>query len=254
MTANGAVIESVVAAPFSAFRSDLRWAALRRTFAAARPYGHVVMDGFLAPAVARALAREIPSPSSPRWTRRIHRHSHKLTLTRVGPVARDVIDALHAPSFLRWLERVTGQRDVAGDDALFGGGLHCSPPGGFLDVHADFSRHPKTGQQRALNLLIYLTEDWDVAWGGDLELWDAKVRQCVRSIAPTFNRAVLFETHATSFHGHPDPFRGPSRASLALYYYRPRREDDPFVPTTDYRPRPWEYVARFRKWVGRLVR
>src|SRR5262249_20232390 len=39
---------------------------------------------------------------------------------------------------------------------------------------------------------------------------------------PTFNRCVVFNTDATSFHGHPDPLACPAdvtRRSIALYYY-----------------------------------
>ena len=87
-----------------------------------------------------------------------------------------------------------------------------------------------------------------------MELWDAGVTQCLKKIEPVFNRAVIFETHATSFHGHPDPHTGPPRKSLALYYYRPHQPWDALVPTTDYHPRPHEYGKRLRKWIARRVK
>jgi Rps23 Pro-64 3,4-dihydroxylase Tpa1-like proline 4-hydroxylase len=73
-----------------------------------------------------------------------------------------------------------------------------------------------------VNLLIYLNKDWDERWGGALELWDRSGRQCVRSVQPVFNRAVLFDTSNFSYHGHPHPLACPperSRKSVALYYY-----------------------------------
>ena len=255
MSTNGAVIVGapVVAAPFVTSLPDLR-----RAFQAGLPYRHVVIDGFLDEDLARDLASGFPSLDDPQWKKRFHRHSKKLTLDEWLPVsAEGAIDALHSDAMLRWIENLTGMQDLRGDDALFGGGLHCVPSGGFLDVHADFSRHPVTGDQRVLNLLIYLNEDWDPLWGGALELWDAGVTKCLRSIQPAFNRAVLFETHDRSFHGHPDPLACPptiARKSLALYYYRPAKAWDLVVPTTDYRARPHDYRARFRAWAGRLKR
>ena len=48
---------------------------------------------------------------------------------------------------------------------------------------------------RRLNVLIYLNTEWDEAWGGHLELWEAERKTCVKRIAPIFNRAVIFDTY-----------------------------------------------------------
>ena len=52
--------------------------------------------------------------------------------------------------------------------------------------------------------------------------------KCVKSIKPIFNRAVIFSTDDTSYHGHPDPLNCPEniqRRSLAFYYYSNGRSD-----------------------------
>jgi hypothetical protein len=44
----------------------------------------------------------------------------------------------------------------------------------------------------------------------------------IHSVLPIFNRCVIFNTDATSYHGHPDPLNSPeeiTRRSIALYYY-----------------------------------
>ncbi len=43
--------------------------------------------------------------------------------------------------------------------------------GGKLNIHLDYNINPKLNLQRKLNLIVYLTEDWDTSWGGGLELW-----------------------------------------------------------------------------------
>jgi len=71
-------------------------------------------------------------------------------------------------------------------------------------------------------MLIYLNKNWDPDFGGNLELWDRGMTSKVDSIAPLFNRCVIFNTDADSYHGHLDPLNTPSeitRKSIALYYY-----------------------------------
>lgn len=65
----------------------------------------------------------------------------------------------------------------------------------------------------------------------------------VDSIAPLFNRCVIFNTDADSYHGHPDPLNTPieiSRKSIALYYYTASKKlyDDIPAHSTMYVPRP----------------
>ena len=89
-------------------------------------------------------------------------------------------------------------------------------------MHADFRINRQLSLQRRLNLLVYLNKNWDDAYNGSLELWDRSAKHRVRSVAPLFNRCVIFNTDRDSFHGHPDPLKTPAgvtRKSLALYYY-----------------------------------
>jgi len=78
------------------------------------------------------------------------------------------------------------------DPYLEGGGMHCIGTGGFRKVHTDFNWHRKLRLHRRLNLLVYLNDDWNEEWGGDLELRDDRVSRCERRIAPIFNRNGRF--------------------------------------------------------------
>jgi hypothetical protein len=74
------------------------------------------------------------------------------------------------------------------------------------------------------------------------------MRTKVKSVAPVLNRCVIFNTDATSYHGHPDPLMcAPtrSRRSIALYYYTASRAIYDEVPnfTTLNRARPGDDAA-----------
>jgi hypothetical protein len=151
----------------------------------------------------------------------------------LGPHTRHLINELNSAVFLRFLEELTGIEALLPDPHLAGGGLHQIERGGFLNVHADFNRLNRVGLDRRLNLLLYLNEHWDDAWGGHLELWSRDMSRCVERIAPALGTCVIFSTLSDAFHGHPDPLECPpdrTRSSIALYYYSNGR------PTSEAKP------------------
>ncbi|MEW6270861.1 MAG: 2OG-Fe(II) oxygenase [Thermodesulfobacteriota bacterium] len=226
-----------------------RLRAEHAAFASATPFPHLVLDRFLPDEVADALAAEYDEPTIP-WQALHHVNERKRVygaIVGMGPVARSVVAALHSPTMLRALERASGVTGLVADPTLDGAGLHRTEPGGYLNVHADALAHAKRRTwSRQLNLILFLNRDWQDGWGGELELWDARVARCVRRITPAFNRCVLFRTTPVSFHGVPDGVACPagrSRKSLALYYFRDEARVVRLRPTR-YVPRPRDSVAR----------
>jgi hypothetical protein len=225
-------------------------ADLRADYGAAHPFPHIVLDGFLDPDAAEAALREFPSTDSGDWIRYRHASSSKLGKTdrrMFPPAIGRIIDALNSAELLAFIQTITEIPQLLGDDTLQGGGLHQSLPGGYLDVHADFTVHSQRPHwRRRVNLIVYLNREWEDGYGGHLELWDRDMKQCVKRISPLFNRCVMFNTDRDSYHGHPDPLRCPdgmTRKSIALYYYT---EDHGRVDvrTTSYRARPGDPLRK----------
>jgi hypothetical protein len=209
----------------------------------ADPYPHAVIDDFLPPAAAEQALREFPSPASAGWTHWAHVNESKLGKTdrRLFPPAIGaIVDELQSRRFVEVLTRLTGIDGLFPDDRLEGSGIHQSVRGGFLNVHADFTVHPHHADwQRRVNVLVYLNKDWRDEYRGHLELWDRSMSRCVRKVAPTFNRCVIFTTGADAYHGHPDPLATPdgmTRKSLAVYFFS--RAPRAAARATAYRPRP----------------
>jgi hypothetical protein len=220
-----------------------RLEGLRGMYASAEPFPHVVIDDFLPKDLALACAAAFPNPADEQWINYSHVNSSKWGLTDLEAIPnplQDVIRLLNAGQFRDGLTAMTRIQHLLDDPALSGGGLHVTSPGGFLNVHTDFTAHPSNRNwRRRINLLLYLTEGWNDEWGGALELWNADVSECAQRLAPRFNRCVIFETDEKSFHGVPDPLRSPAgtnRCSIALYYFTD--EGRPVKPrATNYRPR-----------------
>ena len=206
-------------------------AQLAEDFASANPYPHIVIDDFLKPEAARALAEVFPGPQDSMAWDHFGAQGYEVKLgsaseERFPAALRDAVHQLNSGVFVRFIEQLSGIEHLLPDPHLQGGGIHLSRRGDHLGIHADFNWHEKIQAHRRLNLLIYLTPQWQPEFGGQLELWDTKASALVRSVEPVFNRAVLFNTRSDTFHGHPIPWAAPEgiyRQSIAMYYYTTTR-------------------------------
>jgi hypothetical protein len=213
----------------------------------ADPYPHVVIDNFLPEWLAEELLVRFP----------IQRHPGDFSFesgisgTRKRQIqpedcdseVRGIFHFFNSAPFIRFLEGLTSIEGLVGDPYFSGGGYHEIGALGRLGVHADFRVNEKIHLSRRMNLLIYLNKDWKPEYGGDLELWDRRMTEPRKVVAPVFNRCVIFNTDATSYHGHPNPLRVPegmTRKSVALYYYTASQKiyEDQSLDSTKYMARP----------------
>jgi Rps23 Pro-64 3,4-dihydroxylase Tpa1-like proline 4-hydroxylase len=190
----------------------------------AEPFAHIAIDGLFPDALLDSLVEVIESPDE-HWQSFENSRELKSGMSDdelMPPAVQAFIYKLNSPAFLGFLETMTGIENLIPDPHLTGGGLHCSRPGGFLEVHTDFNYHRRFKLERRLNLIIYLNKDWREEYGGHLELWTPDLTECKARLLPQFNRNVVFSTSDSSFHGHPEPLTCPedrARRSIAMYYY-----------------------------------
>lgn len=228
-------------------------------YISAFPYPHIVIDNFLKREIATEAMKEFPGIAADRWIHYLHYNEKKHGLNNLEylpEVFRLLIKQLNSIEFLKILSGITGIKNLHADETLEGGGLHQSSRGGFLNIHADFTVHPHHSHwQRRVNLLIYFNKEWEPEWGGDLELWDNQMHRCEQKISPVFNRCVIFNTDADSFHGFPDPIQCPdgiTRKSLALYYYT-HEKVKPRKIATNYMGRPDDGFRKRLIWADKKL-
>lgn len=196
-----------------------------------QPFPHIVLDDFLDPTLIRqaaAEARIFTDRYQPDWSG----NEHEYQMQKFGveyadelpPALRLISLYVNGKEFLNFVRKVTRMSSLVGDCDYTGGGFHFTKRGGKLGVHHDFNfkgspDNPET--YRKCNLIIFLNDKWEDAWGGALELWDKNLTKSHHSISPRLNRAVLFNIEDAP-HGHPDPLNCPvneCRRSLAYYFY-----------------------------------
>ncbi len=227
-----------------------RAAELQRAFREAKPFGYVTVDEFLDRAFCERLIQEFPPFEERRAKNEMGEVGRKATVPQIatiGPAYRKFDLLMRSPELLEWMGQVASIPHLVYDPDYVGGGTHENLDGQDLDIHVDFNFHPKRPLHRRLNLIVFLNQQWEREWGGCLELhqdpWNPE-GSTVASVVPVANRAVLFETTETSWHGFttirlPEGKKGISRKSLAVYFYtgeRPARETAPSHGTV-YVPR-----------------
>ncbi len=210
-------------------------------FQAATPFRHVVIDRFLDDDLCRSLLADFPSFEARHALDEMGRVGGKavrMDVREISPAYRQLDRFLQSGEFLDFVSAVTGIPDLLYDADYIGGGTHENRHGQGLDAHVDFNFHPRTRWHRRLNLIVYLNEEWESSWGGELELhsnpWDSADNRTT-SVTPLFNKAVIFETNEVSWHGFstirlPEERDSVSRKSFAIYLYTVERPHDETAP------------------------
>ncbi len=197
--------------------------AERRTrFRVAEPFPHTVIEGMLLDESGE-LEKAFPEPSWKGWASRTSTYQSGKSSCRdidVMPQAmRELIVELSAPRFLQGLSHVTSIDALLPDPFLQGGGLQYMDPGGVLAPHTDRDRHPTFGLFRRVNVLVYLTRQWEPGDGGEFALFDFGDDHPSVTVPPRFGTCVIFATDHRSVHSVQPLTGSRRRCSIALFYY-----------------------------------
>lgn len=200
------------------------------------PFNHIVIDNFVDKELANKLSNEFPLYESQEWFFYNNPLENKKTInnwTLFPSTTYQFFTYLNSKEFIGTITKQFNLQNLYPDPGLHGAGWHIHQRGGKLNVHLDYSLHPKLQKQRKLNLILYLSQNWDPAWGGNLEFWshNFETNQPLRlekTIDCVFNRAVIFDTTQNSWHGFADNITCPEgvyRKSIAMYYLIDPPED-----------------------------
>jgi Rps23 Pro-64 3,4-dihydroxylase Tpa1-like proline 4-hydroxylase len=215
--------------------NDFDWDFLRSKFETSEPFNHVVIDNFFTDEVARNIFKDMPGYDADLDAKYDNAIEKKRTVQNWTKFSKNIYTAmteLVSQEFTKHLRYMTNEPELVADFGLHGGGIHLHQSGDYLNVHLDYDIHPKLDMKRKLNIIVYLNPNWKEEWGGNLGMWShdnvtGQPKELIKSVAPAFNRALVFDTTQNSWHGVTEGITAPEgeyRKSLALYY---------LIPTTD---------------------
>lgn len=183
-----------------------------------QPYPYTKIDRFLTPQIAYEAQQEILQIPDVEWDRYQNPFEGKWTLrdkNSLPATVQSIFDELQSESFVTELSKIVGT-ELSIDTQKHYWGIHKYDHNDYLKIHVDAGIHPKIGKKKHVTLGIYLSHCWREGNGCDLEIWsgnsahldDAKLEQCVETITPLFNRAIIFTNTDNSWHGNPEPSHG----------------------------------------------
>ena len=235
----------------------LRAADIRRSFQLAKPFKHVCIENFFSQDIADKLLTEFPKfdpKDALNEFGKVGRKAVKTDIRNISPIYEKLFEYISSPAFLKPMSDMLGIPDLLFDPGMYGGGTHENLAGQELDPHVDFNYDQGRKLHRRVNLLLYLNKEWDISWGGAIELhsnprdWE---HDEVTIFNCTFNRCVIFETNEYSWHGFkrinpPDDKRHLTRKCISIYLYTKDRPKEEIAPlhATFYVQRPPSSVIK----------
>ena len=90
-------------------------------------------------------------------------------MDQYAPVFEEIIYAFQQPEVVRIVTEITNIDDMHPDEHLYAGGISLMAKDNFLNPHLDNSHDKDRNMYRVLNLLFYVTPDWNQESGGNLE-------------------------------------------------------------------------------------
>jgi Rps23 Pro-64 3,4-dihydroxylase Tpa1-like proline 4-hydroxylase len=188
------------------------------------PFPLWIIDDFLPIDIYDAAIKEISNITADNWSTFENASSFRTECRNLtqAPLLETITNSFNSSKSINWLQELTGISALLPDPHLRGGGLCRIQSGSKLDLHTDFNWNDQIRLNRKVNLILYLNETWDTAWGGNLEFWNNNKTSCIQSIKPTPNRLAVWIYDTELVHGFPEPLTTPntvSRDNLILFYY-----------------------------------
>ena len=165
-----------------------------------------------------------------------------------------ITDSFQVTEVVDCISKITGINNLEPDHSLYAGGISAMTKDDFLNPHIDNSHNATRTQYRRLNLLFYVSPNWDIEKGGNFELWDKEVKHPLK-IVSKFNRLIVLETTKYSNHSVDPVLSNVQRCCVSNYYFSEESpENHDYYHVTSFTGRPEEKFKRFYGYIDNFLR
>lgn len=202
------------------------------------------IDNLLPENIAKEIYLAFPSPEEMAIHKSIRENKRiAAQMDLYNPLLEEIVYAFQDKRIVDVVTEITGLKQMVPDEHLYAGGVSLMAEGNFLNPHLDNSHDNDRENYRVLNLLYYVTPDWKIENGGNLELWDKGVKSQQRTIHSRFNRLVLMVTNTSSYHSVSKVVSDGKRCCVSNYYFsKIPAEPKEYFHVTSFYGRPEEPV------------
>lgn len=222
------------------------------------------LDDLLPDEIAEQIYKAFPSPEEMAIHKSLRENKRiAAQMDLYNPLLEEIVYAFQDLRIVEVVTQITGIEEMIPDSNLYAGGISLMAQGNFLNPHLDNSHDNDRENYRVLNLLYYVTPNWNQSSGGNLELWDKGTKNPQRTIHSKFNRLVLMITNKSSYHSVSKVVSEGKRCCVSNYYFSKKpAENEEYFHVTSFYGRPEEPFknllltldARIRNMVRKLTK
>ncbi len=214
------------------------------------------LDDLLPDEICHLIYEAFPSPNEMASHKSIRENKNVAAqMDKYNPLLEEIVFAFQDPKIVELIGKITGLEDLMPDENLYAGGISLMSKGNFLNPHLDNSHDNERKQYRVLNLLYYVTPNWELNNGGNLELWDYGISSAARTIHAKFNRLVIMITNKSSIHSVSKVVEVGNRCCVSNYYFSNKpAENCEYFHVTSFYGRPNEPIKKIVLTVDNFLR
>ena len=180
---------------------------------------HFALDNLLPNEIAEEVYANFPKPKKMPLLNNYGeiklKYSH---IKKTSNLLQDLHYAIQDPSVVAAVEDITEIKNQIPDRSRYAGGVSTLLKGYFINPHIDNSHDVEKKYYRTVNVLYYVSPNWQRGNGGNYELWDESITNHI--LVPSFfNRLVVMETNRTSWHAVSPVLCDAPRCCVFNYYF-----------------------------------
>ncbi len=201
--------------------------------------GFFIVDDILPQELAHVIFENFPSIEASIQKKNLREHKYvAYQMDQYNPILEEIIYAFQDNRVVKIVEEICKLKSISPDEHLYAGGLSLMKKNNFLNPHLDNSHDKDRNKKRVLNLLYYVTPNWQESYGGNLEIWPDGLKKEPITISTKFNRLVVMETHQNSWHSvNRIEYEG-VRCCVSNYYFSEEKHQAVDFHVTTFRGRP----------------
>jgi Rps23 Pro-64 3,4-dihydroxylase Tpa1-like proline 4-hydroxylase len=215
----------------------------------------ITIDDLLPKDLALDIYRNFPSKKKMRLMNSFREKKYTFKqLNETSSILQDITFAFQDSKVVSLIEKITEISGQRTDPSLYAGGISLMEKNNYLNPHIDNSHDGNRRLYRTFNLLYYVTPNWKQKFGGNLELWDTRVKKS-HVIPSFFNRLVIMETNPDSWHSVSPVNCDKNRCCVSNYYFSdlsPTGKE--YFNITSFNGRPDQKALRFFSKIDNFAR